>query len=367
VGVTILSNALNQWQMEEKNYQYWVKTDASGNFTIKNVRPGTYSFFGYSNGAVGEYSQANVSVTAGGTTALGNVTWNIARDNGSLVWEIGVANRTADEYKFGHKEYMQGFAYETFYQSLASPIEYNVANNNWSTALPYAHCPYRIADGSISSWKWRLNFTLPANTVLTGNALLTIAYAGSDHAQQWIYVNNENSLFTSYYPENGGGNTMLRQANYGKYSYKKISIPMSKLKIGANTITLLMPSSSALSNHIMYDYISLEAVLPAGSQTASAPNSHTALNLIDDQPGSEEVLVYPNPTTDKFKLSLNNKEEGTITISIINAAGLTVKTITATKSGQFEKEISVEGLPAGVYYVKTAINSFTATKSILIH
>jgi len=366
VGVTILSNALNQWQMEEKNYQYWVKTDASGNFTIKNVRPGTYSFFGYSDGAVGEYTQSNVTVTAGGTTALGNVTWNIARTNGSLVWEIGVPNRTTDEYKFGHKEYMQGFVYENFYQTFASPIEYNVANNNWSTALPYAHCPYKAADGTLSSWKWRLNFTLPANTSLTGNAILTIAYAGADDAQQWIYVNGESSLFTNYYPEYGGGNTMIRQANYGKYSYKKITIPMSKLKIGTNTITLLMPSSSALSNHIMYDYISLEAVLPSGSQMSSAPETSSFANLTNDQSNNENIVIYPNPTSDKFKLSLNNKEDGKITISIVNAAGVTVKTITDTKTGLFEKEISVQGFPAGVYYVKTTVNSFTTTKSILI-
>ena len=267
VGVTILNNPANQWQQESKNYQYWVKTDAEGNFTIPNVRPGTYSFFGYSDGVTGDYSQQNVTVTAGGVTNLGDVTWNIARDKGSLVFEIGVPNRTADEFKFGHREYMEGFAYNKFADNFTNIIEYNAAEKNWGTALPYAHSPYIGANGSLSQWKWRINFNLPANTPLTGNATLNIAYAGADHAQQWIYVNGESKLFSYFYPDNGGGNALLRQSNYAKYSTKSITIPMSRLKIGENTITLLMPSTSYIGNHLMYDYISLEANIPTKEQS----------------------------------------------------------------------------------------------------
>jgi len=275
VGVTILSNPANQWQMEEKNYQYWVRTDANGNFSIPNVRPGTYSFFAFSDGATGEYSQANVTVTAGVETNLGDVTWNIARDKGSLVWEIGVPNRTTDEYKFGHYEYMEGFVYNKFKDTFSNIIEYKVEDKNWAEVLPYAHSSYIGANNALSQWKWRINFNLPANTPLTGNARLTIAYAGADHAQTWIYVNNESKTFTTYFPENGGGNALLRQANYAKYSVKKIDIPMSRLKIGANVITLLMPSTSSIVNHVMYDYLSLEANIPTKTQAINFPAIET--------------------------------------------------------------------------------------------
>lgn len=95
VGVTKISNPDNQWQHEGKNYHYWVKTNSAGNFTIPNVRPDTYSFFAYSDGAVGEYVQQNVAVTAGTNNNMGNVTWNIPRNNGNLLWEIGIPNRKA--------------------------------------------------------------------------------------------------------------------------------------------------------------------------------------------------------------------------------------------------------------------------------
>ena len=285
VGVTILSSDANgQFQFEEKNYHYWVKTDANGDFSIPNVRPGTYSFFGFSDGVTGNYTQANVVVTANTTTALGNVTWNIARDKGNLLWEIGYPNRKADEYKLGDFDYCEGHVQEKFRETFPEIIEYDVAGKDWANKLCYAHTGYPNTTGGQGQWKWRLNFTLPSGIPTTGNATLTIAYASSDHAQQWLYVNNESSYFSAYYPENGGGNAFLRQTNYAKYSVKTISIPMSRFKVGANTITLLMPSTSSTVNHVMYDYISLEApvVLPVSlvSYDAVAENAHVKLNWV---------------------------------------------------------------------------------------
>jgi len=118
---------------------------------------------------------------------------------------------------------------------------------------------------------------LPANLPTTGNARLTIAYASNDHAQQWIYVNNENTLFTSYYPDNGDGNAFIRQTNYAKYTYKQVLIPMNKLVTGTNTITLGMPSNSAWVSHLMYDYISLEASVPTLSPSVAIAASATTI------------------------------------------------------------------------------------------
>jgi hypothetical protein len=263
IGVTQLSNPAQQWQFEEKNYQHWVKTDAQGNFNLANVRPGSYTLFAYTDGEVGEYSQQNVVVTAGTATSLGTVTWDIPRTSGRLLWEIGVPNRKADEFKFGDFDYCEGFVYDKFNTTFANPIEYDVSANNWATALPYAHSPYPTSTSTQTTWKWRLNFTLPATLPTTGSVKLTIAAASSDRSNEFVYVNDESRLFTSFYPDNGGGNALLRQSNYAKYGVKTISIPMDKLRPGANTITLMMASSQAMSNHVMYDYISLEGDLPA--------------------------------------------------------------------------------------------------------
>jgi hypothetical protein len=286
IGVTQISNPDQQWQFEEKNYQYWVKTDAQGNFNLANVRPGSYTLFAYTDGEVGEYSQQNVVVTAGTATNLGAVTWAIPRTNGRLLWEIGVPNRKADEFKFGDYDYCEGFVYDKFNTTFANPIEYDVQARNWATVLPYAHSPYPTSTSTQTTWKWRLNFTLPATLPTTGNVKLTIAAASSDRSNEFVYVNDESRLFTNFYPDNGGGNAFLRQSNYAKYGVKTISIPMANLRPGANTITLMMASSQAMSNHVMYDYISLEGDIPAAPPLPVGLVSFTAKRL-----GSEGALL----------------------------------------------------------------------------
>jgi hypothetical protein len=318
IGVTKLSNdSEGQWQFEEENYQYWVKTDASGNFDIKNVRPGTYTLFAYSDGVTGEFSLANVTVTANSTNNLGTLIWTIVRSNGNLIWEIGTPNRTASEYKFGDFDYAQGYVQDKFAATFTNPIEYKVTDKNWATALPYVHSSYFKTDGTRESWKWRLNFNLPVGIPTTGNAKLTIAYASADHAQQWIYVNNESATPIMFYPPISDGNAFLRQSNHAKYTTKVVDIPMSKLKSGANTITMLMPSTSSSGNHLMYDYISLEGdpslTLPVAlvSFNAKADGSQAKLNWItSSEKNNERFDVLRSIDGKNFKLLGSVKGKG---------------------------------------------------------
>src|SRR5207248_2464694 len=87
------------FQQWARPYQFWVQTDANGNFSIPNVISGTnYTLHAFGPGAAGTFmSQAqtggsppfsvnlpivsgtlapfSVPVTGGATTRLGNVTW----------------------------------------------------------------------------------------------------------------------------------------------------------------------------------------------------------------------------------------------------------------------------------------------------
>ncbi|HQK41188.1 MAG TPA: polysaccharide lyase family protein, partial [Flavobacterium alvei] len=339
IGVTQLSSdSGGQWQMEEENYQYWVKTDASGNFDIKNVRPGTYTLFAYSDGVTGEYSKANVTVTAGGTNNLGTVEWTIARPNGTLLWEIGVADRTAAEYKFGDFDYCEGFVQKKFDSTFPNPIVYNVADKNWSTVLPYVHSKYYNADGTINgNWAWKIYFDLPAGMPTTGNAKLTIAYASSDHAQQWIYVNTESGTPIAFYPPIGGGNAFLRQSNHAKYATQVVDIPMSKLHAGSNFIQLLMPSNSGDVSHLMYDYMSFEAVTGT-------------LGVATNAISAETIVVYPNPTKGIFEIGLPfSMNEATIGIYTTNMQLISKKTYPVTNG---KVQLNIENQAKGVHFVK---------------
>ena len=288
IGVTNLADGKTNFQLECKDYQYWTKTDSAGNFTITNVRPGTYSLFAFIDGVVGEYRQDKITVNAGILTNVGTLTKTVDRSYGKFVWEIGTPNRMADEFKMGDFDYCEGNIQFKFRDSFPNPIEYNTADGDFAKKLCYAHTRYpdTAAIPNIgNNWLWRINFTLPKGFSTKGNARITIAYASNDHAQQQIFVNNESKAYSTYYPDYGDGNAFLRQSNSALYSYKQTLIPMSRFVVGKNTITLGMPSGSGWVSHLMYDYLSLEAnipsTLPGALQSFSAnliSNNHVLLN-----------------------------------------------------------------------------------------
>lgn len=351
IGVTKLSDDSNgNWQFEEENYQYWVKTDASGNFNIKNVRPGTYTLFAYKDGTTGEYRQETVVVTAATTTNIGNINWAIPRNNGKIVFEIGVPNRTAAEYKFGDFDYCEGFVENKFATTFTNPIEYTTEDKNWSTALPYVQSAYFNTDGTRAVWDWNVNFTLTGTIPTTGNAKLTIAYASSDHAQNWIFANGSRITPSSgYYPPNGGGNAFLRQSNHAKYGLATFDIPYSKLKTGKNTIKLQMPSTSSGSNHVMYDYISLEGEL-------------TTLGMASNSITAQAVWAYPNPTKGIFEIALPLSVQET-TIELYNVQMQLISKKSCTPSNG-KVQLNIENQANGVYFAKVGLESPVTLKII---
>jgi len=248
------------WQFDSTHYQFWVHADADGNFSIPNVRPGTYVLSAFTTGALGEFTRTNVTVTAGETTTLGALTWQVSHPGVRIAWEIGVPDRTAKEFQHGD-DYFRPYLWEKFSSELPNPLEYIVGVSDWSKDWNYVHSGY-LKDGKWTPWKWRIHFTL-TNAPANGTATLTIAYAGSNRGHTEIIVNDENKQFKLVRPAVDGGNALIREGIHAKYCVEQVTIPMSQLKSGANTITL--SQSTGPSNlpffHVMYDYLSLE--LPA--------------------------------------------------------------------------------------------------------
>lgn len=254
VGLTVPGT---DWEKDSKNYQYWIKAGADGRFTIPNIRPGTYTLHAYTDGAVGEYAQENIAVKAGQTINLGDIKWNIPRNKGKLIWEIGYPNRTAREFMFGN-EYWKSFMWETYSKVLPNPIVYTIGKSNWHTDWNYVHSSYLNSDGKFVAWPWHINFKLD-KLPASGVATLTFAFASADRCTLNTYVNDDASVFDSFTPTlNTGGNALVRQGIHAKYSTYVLSIPVSKLKVGDNTITLLQARTGNRADHVMYDYISFE-------------------------------------------------------------------------------------------------------------
>ena len=263
IGLAAPEAVAGNWQRQSKGYQYWSRVDAAGDFTIRGVRPGTYTLYAFNNGAVGEYSKTDVVITAGGITNLNTLTWTIVHPGASIAWEIGTPDRTAAEFRHGN-EYFKPFLWDIYPTEFPNPLVYTIGTSNPATDWNYAHTAYPTTDANgvttLAEWKWRVNFQLPA-VPSAGEATLTVAFAGSHYARHYLYINDEVASFTRLNPLYGGGNGVLRQGIHTKYSYVDIKIPVSKLRVGANSFTFSANVGGNIGEHVMYDYIRLE--LPA--------------------------------------------------------------------------------------------------------
>jgi len=258
------------WQFESKRYQTWVHPDANGNFSIAHIRPGTYTLSAWTVGAVGECTLTNVLITAGATNALGSLNWTNTHPGGQIAWEIGIPDRSAAEFKHG-TNYWYPFLWTTYTNDFPNPLTYNVGTSNWTNDWNYAQPGYLTGTNTWSQWKWRINFTL-TNLPSSGSATMTFAIASIYYGAIDVYVNDESTL-TGEVAVNiagggAGGNALIREGIHAKYGLGYQSIPLSTLRVGTNTITLIQRSINGGFDHVMYDYVNLElpasVVLPPG-------------------------------------------------------------------------------------------------------
>ena len=280
------------WQFESKRYQTWVHPDINGNFTLAHLRPGVYTLSAWTAGAVGEFTLTNVVVTAGATEALGNVTWNVMHPGGQIAWEIGIPDRSAAEFKHG-TNYWYPYLWDQYCQELANPLEYTNGVSYWSNEWNYSHSGYEIGVGSTNwvQWKWRIHFTL-TNLPNAGSATMTFAFASMNSGAVDVYVNDESAMVgeVSAITLGGsdGGNALAREGIHAKYSLGYLPVPLSSLRVGTNTITLVERDVNRFFDHVMYDYINLElpasVMLPPGRNLNWRGGNSTMHGTLQRQP-----------------------------------------------------------------------------------
>ncbi len=241
------------WQFESKRYQYWTRADGDGKFVIANVRPGKYTLYAFTNGAIGEFSKPEVGVDAGQATQLDRLVWDVPH-NGKIVWELGVPDRSAKEFAHGH-DYFHGYTWNSFAKEFANPLEFTIGKSDPAKDWNYAQTGY--GNDKLTPWKWRIHFQLAA--VPSGDAVLTLAIASADSARIEVFANDESKPVASVVPAVQGGDALLRESAHAKYCVEEAKIPANKLQAGENTITLVQTNVKGFRSHVMYDYLRLEA------------------------------------------------------------------------------------------------------------
>lgn len=240
------------WQRDAKFYQFWTKVDANGHFNIGNVRAGHYVLRAFADGVLGEFAKTGVVITAGGVADLGVLTWTPVR-MGSALWEIGVPNRSAAEFRHGDNYWQWGLFYR-YATEFPNDVHYVVGKSDWARDWNYCQPARRLPDQRLASaTTWTVQFELPE--LPRGRATLRLAFAGNRSPSGIdVLVNDAVAGRTGPLPDTG---VMHRDGIRGYWFERQVSFDAALLKAGTNTLKLRLPVQNWVDG-VLYDYLRLE-------------------------------------------------------------------------------------------------------------
>ena len=262
------------WQRDAKFYQFWITASSNGKFTIPNVRPGTYTLRAIADGVIGEFALTNIVVPEGDAKQLSPLTWTPAR-YGRTLWQIGVPDRTAREYRHGD-HYWQWGLYFNYPKEFPNDVNYIIGRSDWRKDWNYVQPPrilsqnvpaigeddeaadvlaqlVRASSRDVQPTTWTIKFGL--NQTPRGQATLRLAFCGT-HAGCKVeaLVNDQSIGDTGPLPSTSA---MQRDGIRAFWVERPLRFDASRLRPGVNTIKLKSHATS-WSQGVMYDVVRLE-------------------------------------------------------------------------------------------------------------
>jgi len=244
------------WQNDAKHYEFWVRGEDAGSFSIPNVRPGTYTLHAIADGVLGEFAYSNVTVAAGQTLQLGPLNWQPVR-YGKQVWEIGIPNRSGAEFFKGDDYYHWGW-YLEYPKLFPRDVRFVVGRSDFRKDWFFEQVPHNedpantTGQGTGRATTWSIAFTLPSAP--RGRATLRLALCSVDARSLAVSVNGQAAGTVADVMRNS---TVQRDGIAGYWSERNLPFDAARLKAGDNVLELTVPSGS-LTAGVIYDYLRLE-------------------------------------------------------------------------------------------------------------
>jgi len=263
VGVAVTPESvrgITDFQLWCKNYQFWVQTDAKGEFNIPNVLPGTYNLYAFGSGVIGQYSKLNVAtVSAGATVKLGVINWTPERV-APTIWEIGIPNRSAKEFKHGTDWWMGGTypslnwaRFMDYNDEFPNDVTYTIGKSNYATDWNFVQ-PYLKGDSTPPVWT--VKFDLTATPAVGKKTSLYVAAASAFLAPLQILVNGKDITGTpngvNFSP---ASNATIRKGIHGAFAELRFNFDASLLHAGSNTVSFIVRRPGG---DVQWDYVRLE-------------------------------------------------------------------------------------------------------------
>jgi rhamnogalacturonan endolyase len=234
----ILADGSRDWQAQSRGYIYSGLTNEKGEFSIPNIRTGTYTLYAYGNNQTDELRVDKININAA-NTLLGEIAWETT-SKGKLLWQIGEADRRTTGFKYYNHVRTYGL-----FDSVPAELTYVIGKSKPIQDWYYAQT---------QKGKWNIVFSI--DQPAAGQASLTIAMAGvAKNPLLEVMVNDQK---VASLDKLGNDASIYRSAIAGGYYQQHtIRFDAAVLKKGDNTITLSLPNVKS-GGGIMYDAIKLE-------------------------------------------------------------------------------------------------------------
>lgn len=250
-----------EWQLDAKFYQFWTRGEENGSFSIPHVRPGKYTLRAVSDGVLGEFTEADITVEAGKPVDLGKLTWTPVR-RGKQVWEIGVPNRNAREFTYGDKFFDPNAPF-IFPKMFPDDVNFTIGKSDPRKDWFYQHIPHAVDDsgrlagnqgvtGNGRATPYNIRFEMP--TAPKGKATLRLAICGTQGRTVEVSVNEKPAGQVNLGPADA---VITRRGSEGVWYEREVAFDASLMKQGANILTLTIPAGP-INNGVLYDYVRLE-------------------------------------------------------------------------------------------------------------
>ena len=285
------------WTHDAKFYQFWNDGAEDGNFTISNVRPGTYTLHAFADGVLGEFAQVNITVAAGQSLDLGKIEWKPVR-YGKQIWEIGYPDRTGGKfYKGDGDNYWLWGWYVRYGDLFPNDITYTIGKSDYHKDWFFEQVPHALSDawknpdakdplnqrfgwmktaaagedmwrtiGQGRATTWTIKFNM--GKASQGQGTLRVALAGADgNGGLAVAVNGQN--VGTIHPT--ATNALRYNTDKSVWHEYTQTFDAALLKPDENEMTLTVPAGE-LTSGVVYDYLRLE--LDENQKFAGTPTAN---------------------------------------------------------------------------------------------
>jgi rhamnogalacturonan endolyase len=230
----VLAAPGSDWQLQGEGYLFSTHADAAGRFQLGAVRPGGYTLYAWVPGEFGELAKDGVQVVANQALDLGALDFRPLR-HGRTLWQVGTPDRRASEFRHGDQRRQFGL-WNRYPDDFPDDVTFTVGTSQERRDWNYCQPVVQRRSGEWHQPTWRIRFTLPQAP--TGKAWLLLGIAGAVRSP--LLVAGVNGVeIDRHEPPNDA--SVYRDANEaGQYRLREIQFPATKLKAGANEVTLTL-------------------------------------------------------------------------------------------------------------------------------